>query len=399
MYKSGSCIEQSDSSRLYRKDFTMRLIGKYWTFIPIVSLTILLTGCLGDEDSAPAAATLAGTAATGAPIVGGVVTVKCATGNATDPATDNDGAWQVPLAGLTLPCAVEVSGGNLPVGQTLASVALQAGTVNITPLTDLIVANLAGQSPATWFAGLNANAIQQITTNAVNTAMGNVRGALGLAALNGVDPLTVGFNAVSGNAHDDILEALKLALTAAGTTYPDLLNAAQNPTIAPPAGLADALSENHQRFLMPPPTITSFTPASGAAGATVTITGTNFDPDPFHMLVTFADNVPATVVSATATQLVVTVPAGASTGAIKVTNGLTQREVSSTANFTVTASGGGGGGGSTDWTPAQFRYGLHAGLCGLRKRFVRCRGIWQHHHQFYRWHHLDFPFIHQQRQT
>ncbi len=328
----------------------MRLIGKHWTFIPIVSLAMLLTGCLGDDDSTPAAATLAGTAATGAPIVGGVVTVKCATGNATDPATDNDGAWQVPLAGLTLPCAVEVSGGNLPGGQTYASVALQAGTVNITPLTDLIVANLAGQLPATWFAGLNTNAIQQITANAVNTALGNVRGALGLAALNGVDPLTIGFNAASGNAHDDILEALKLALTAAGTTYPNLLNAAQSPTITPPAGLADALTTNHQRFLMPAPTITSFSPASGAAGDTVTITGTNFDPDPFHMLVTFADNVPATVTSATATQLVVTVPAGASTGAIKVTNGLTQREVSSTASFTVTSSGDSGGGGAATWT-------------------------------------------------
>ncbi len=326
----------------------MRLSCKHWKYIPAISLAVLLTGCPGDENSTPAAATLGGTAAVGAPIVGGVVTVKCANGTATDPATDNDGAWQVSLVGLSLPCAVEVSGGNLPVGQTYASVVLQAGTVNITPLTNLIVANLAGQLPATWFAGLNVNAFQQITANAVNAALGNVRVALGLAALNGVDPLTVGFNAVSGNAHDDILEALQLALTAAGTTYPDLLNAAQSPIITPPAGLANALSTNHQRFLTPPPTITSFSPASGAAGATVTITGTNFDPDPFHMLVTFADNVPATVVSATTTQLVVTVPAGASSGAIKVTNGLTTREVTSTTNFTVTSSGGGGG--AATWT-------------------------------------------------
>ena len=332
----------------------MSLIRKHWKFIPILSLAVLLTGCLGDDDSTPAAtpaaATLGGTAATGAPIDGGVVTLKCATGTATDPETNDDGTWEVPLAGLTLPCAVEVSGGNLPVGQVYHSVALQAGTVNITPLTDLVVANLAGQAPSTWFAGLDANAFQLITANAVNAALGNVRGALGLAALNGVDPLTVGFNAASGNAHDDILEALKLALTAAGTTYPNLLNAAQNPTITPPAGLATALETNHQRFLRQPPTVSGFSPASGAAGTTVTITGTNFDPDPFHMLVTFADNVPATVTSATATQLVVTVPAGASTGAIKVTNGLTQREVSSAASFTVTSSGGGGGGGASTWT-------------------------------------------------
>ncbi|MDD5472086.1 MAG: IPT/TIG domain-containing protein, partial [Sideroxydans sp.] len=170
-----------------------------------------------------------------------------------------------------------------------------------------------------------------------------------LAALNGVDPLTVGFNAASGNSHDDILEALKLALTAAGTTYSNLLSAAQGPTITPPAGLANALANNHQRFLTPPPTITSFSPASGAAGISVTITGTNFDPDPFHMLVTFADNVPATVTSATATQLVVTIPAGAATGTIKVTNGLTTREVTSSSIFAITTSGGSGGG-TTTWT-------------------------------------------------
>ncbi len=332
----------------------MSLIRKHWKFIPIVSLAVLLTGCLGDDDSTPAAtpsaATLGGTAATGAPIVSGTVDVKCAGGNTLTDTTDNDGIWQVTISGQTLPCAVAVSGGNLPVGQVYHSVALQTGTVNITPLTDLIAANLAGQAPATWFAGLNANALQQINANAVNAALGNVRTALGLAALNDVNPLTVGFDAASGNAHDDILEALKLALTAAGTTYPNLLNAVQSPTITPPAGLATALETNHQRFLMPPPTITGFSPASGASSTTVTITGSNFDPDPFHMLVTFADNVPATVTSATATQLVVTVPAGASTGAIKVTNGLTQREVSSTASFTVTSSGGGGGGGSAVWT-------------------------------------------------
>ena len=327
----------------------MLLLNRLWKPVYIMSLLVMLTGCLSDGTTT-AATTLSGTAAIGAPINGGTVNVRCAGGAALTDSTRNTGAWQVTLSGHTLPCAVEVSGGDLPPGQVYHSIALQPGTVNITPLTDLIVANLARQAPATWFAGLNANALQLITANAVNAALGNVRTALGLAALDGVDPLTVAFNAASGNAHDDILEALRLALAAAGTTYPALLNAAQNPTITPPAGLANALSTNHQRFLTPPPTITGFSPASGAAGTTVTITGTNFDPDPFHMLVTFADNVPATVTSATATQLVVTVPAGASTGAIKVTNGLTQREVSSTAIFTVISSGGGGGGGTATWT-------------------------------------------------
>ena len=67
-----------------------------------------------------------------------------------------------------------------------------------------------------------------------------------------------------------------------------------------------------------PETITSFTPTSGPAGTTVTITGTNFSS-------TIADNVvlfngkEAQIISATSTTLVVTVPAGATTGRISVT--------------------------------------------------------------------------------
>lgn len=185
----------------------MSLFSTHWRFIPVVSLAVLLAGCPGDYDTA---ATLGGTAATGAPIVGGNVNVKCAGGGALSGVTDSNGAWQVTLSGQTLPCAVEVSGGNLPGGQTYHSVALQSGTLNITPLTDLIVANLAGQTPGAWFGGLNANTISStITSSAVNTALGNLRTALGLPALDDLNPLTATFTAAPGNRLDNVLEAMQ----------------------------------------------------------------------------------------------------------------------------------------------------------------------------------------------
>ena len=58
------------------------------------------------------------------------------------------------------------------------------------------------------------------------------------------------------------------------------------------------------------PTITSFTPTSGAIGSTVTITGSNFSSTIVNNIVWFG-GVRATVTSATATQLQVTVPLGA----------------------------------------------------------------------------------------
>jgi hypothetical protein len=79
-------------------------------------------------------------------------------------------------------------------------------------------------------------------------------------------------------------------------------------------------------------TITSFSPAYGVEGSSVTITGANFDPIPANNLVKFNGTV-ATVTEATTTSLSVTVPAGVTTGNITVTvNGQTATSASS---FTV----------------------------------------------------------------
>ena len=65
-------------------------------------------------------------------------------------------------------------------------------------------------------------------------------------------------------------------------------------------------------------TITGFLPSSGGVGATVTINGLNFDATPANNVVKF-NGVTATVSAASATQLTVAVPSGATTGKITVT--------------------------------------------------------------------------------
>ena len=60
-----------------------------------------------------------------------------------------------------------------------------------------------------------------------------------------------------------------------------------------------------------PPSITSFSPTSGAVGSTVTITGSGFNTTAANNTV-FFDGVKATVTAATATSLTVTVPSGTS---------------------------------------------------------------------------------------
>jgi hypothetical protein len=71
-------------------------------------------------------------------------------------------------------------------------------------------------------------------------------------------------------------------------------------------------------IMVPPPAINSIVPSSGPVGSQVTINGTNFSSVPSENLVRFG-SVRANVVSSTATQLVVTVPAGSTNEPVTVT--------------------------------------------------------------------------------
>jgi FG-GAP repeat/IPT/TIG domain/Bacterial Ig-like domain (group 3) len=139
------------------------------------------------------------------------------------------------------------------------------------------------------------------------------------------------------------------AVTSASTTQivASVPSGASTGKISVTVGTQTATSGGTFTITVANPTITGFTPGSGPVGATVTITGTNFDPNPANDAVAF-HGIAAVVSSATSTQLVATVPAGATTGTIKVT--VSARSVTSTASFTVTPS-------ITDLDPASTAVG------------------------------------------
>ena len=85
--------------------------------------------------------------------------------------------------------------------------------------------------------------------------------------------------------------------------------------------------------ILPPPTITSLSPTTGAVGASTTITGTNFGALQSNSSVTFNGTV-ATPTSWSATSIAVPVPSGASTGNVVVTVGTA---ASNGVSFTVLA--------------------------------------------------------------
>lgn len=219
-----------------------------------VASTGLLSACGGGSSSTStsSAPTLSGTAAVGSPIVGAAVKIVCAGGSNLAASTDSLGAWSKAISGQTLPCAVEVTSGKVNgVDNVVAyhSLALSAGTVNVTPLSELLVANLALGDPKTWFDGLNnstaASTLGAIKATAVDAALAQVRAALpALTALATSNPITQVFTAASGNALDDMLTALALASTT--VSYNTLLTAAASPTFTPPPALAAALDQAYK---------------------------------------------------------------------------------------------------------------------------------------------------------
>lgn len=107
------------------------------------------------------------------------------------------------------------------------------------------------------------------------------------------------------------------------------------PTPAASATAAPTATPTATPTPVPTPAITSFSPPATAVGDQVTITGSNFDAVAANNVVSF-NGTTAAIVSASATQLVVTVPTGATTGPITVACGSSVG--TSATNFTVTAT-------------------------------------------------------------
>ena len=171
--------------------------------------------------------TLGGTAAVGYPIVHAMVTVRCAAGTPpTATITDSNGAWSVDAADQTLPCAVALNGGTangVANSTQYHSVAMARGVVNITPMTDLLVANLVqSATPSAWFSGLETRPelLAAIKQTQVDASLKRLREAMPLVQpLAELNPITHRFTPTAGQPMDDMLEALAQARKEIGVSH------------------------------------------------------------------------------------------------------------------------------------------------------------------------------------
>ncbi len=232
--------------------------------------SLLLSGCgssssSGSPDPQPTPTTptpeapattqsLTGTAAIGAAITDGTVTAICADGSTFTESvtTDANGNWSGEVANGAMPCALQVTGGNPPV--TLHSYATAAGTANITPLTDLIMAKATGQSPADWFANFNGTAVD---TSTASTDLLNSFAGKGFTIPATGNPMTTPF-AADGSGWDGLLDDIGDAID-------------NDPAIADYDALVTLVKDGNLANLPAPPPPEMFSIAGTISGATGTV--------------------------------------------------------------------------------------------------------------------------------
>lgn len=221
------------------------------------SAVSMLAACGGGESSGPgtsapvAAVTISGTAAAGAPIIG-QVTVKDANGMMRTTDIRSDGSYSISVSGLTAPFLFRAQGqvgGRQIIVTSAATSADLNGTINITPFTDLIVANMAGQLASRYFDNPDFALLTEAELNEAKTTLTQrllpVLNNLGIDG--GFDLMRTAFRA-DHSGIDAALDVIRVTVDAGTNTaiIRDIINNTQ---------IADNLASQTDNSVIPTPVI------------------------------------------------------------------------------------------------------------------------------------------------
>lgn len=242
----------------------MRLKNTTLALISAGLISLALNGCSGGGGSSSAAApatpatatTITGTAAAGAPIIG-TVNIKDSKGAVKTETIAADGKYTVDVSGMTGPFIFKAMGtvGGRHVSLVSAATADDVGkTINITPFTDLIVANIAGMAAELYFDNGSPEASKLTTAelskekDALTARLKPILSAMGVA--DSFDLLRTAFSAnhsgfdgvmdvVKVEVNPETAEALITNVVTQQQITDDLASKADTTAIAPPPAGTD----------------------------------------------------------------------------------------------------------------------------------------------------------------
>jgi mono/diheme cytochrome c family protein len=199
----------------------------------LAAAVVTLTACGGGSGSNPAASSIVnGVAATGLAIANGQVTLKCAIGTTGAVSTNADGSFSIDVSKLTLPCVARVDyKDSTGAAQKLHSLVRATGTANITPVTELLLAQLSSTGVAAdAFDKFDATEVKTFDTKRVSTAAQAVKTELAAKGIDithlSDDPIGTRFVAAHGSTagddQDKVLDDIKEQLTLQQKSLHDL---------------------------------------------------------------------------------------------------------------------------------------------------------------------------------
>ena len=196
---------------------------QFHVFVVLVCMALaqMLTGC-GGGGGGPSSATVSGIAAAGAPLVGTVkIKDSSSTPKVLTKALEPDGSFSFDVSELVPPFILRATG---TVGQSsynLHSFSTTAGTANVNPLTNLIVAlSAGGLDPGTIYDSPSTAIVQTVTVKlaaATNDLLSKMHPVLALYNATGVDPITGEFNA-DHRGLDEVLDMMSFTLSGGTVT-------------------------------------------------------------------------------------------------------------------------------------------------------------------------------------
>lgn len=217
----------------------------------ILALATGLSACGGSDSEgqppapppppAPTPTKLSGTASLfTSPLANGTLQVRCqGTATPLTTTTSAEGAWEVDTTGQTLPCAIQVSGGNLDPGTSMHSIATAFGKANVSPLTGMVAAGAVGKVlDLDWWDSAAPADVAKLDAAALDQSTSALRTALGLEVLKGIDPRTTAFVAQPEDSMFRVLNSLRFTLALLNRDSATLFTAAASGNFA--AGVDDA---------------------------------------------------------------------------------------------------------------------------------------------------------------
>ena len=212
----------------------MKISPSNFTLGLVTAAVATLTACGGGGSSVTggAANIVTGTAATGLAIANGSVTLRCAVGATNPITTAADGSFSIDVSGLTLPCVARVAYTDTAGLHKLHSLVTVTGNVNITPVTDMLVANLNNGAAADAYDNFDAAKVKGDTKERISTETANVKNQLirlGVDTTKLSDDLigskfVATHGSTKGDDQDAVLDALKVHLESNNKNLQDFEN-------------------------------------------------------------------------------------------------------------------------------------------------------------------------------